>query len=172
MRSRENLRRRLSGYWKMEALNVALAPFIAFYIAKPDDPLEIAAMAFVFAGVALLLVVGTLYWRGLLKRKLGDAAPLDRALRLADAAQPAARIWCWLAVAAAAALTIARGLSAPAIAACVGSLLMVLEYVNYYKVQLQHFDNGADFKRLIGGRGFRRAHLARDLAAYRGRQRS
>jgi hypothetical protein len=39
-------------------------------------------------------------------------------------------------------------------------------------VQLQHFDNGADFKRLIGGRGFRRAHLARDLAAYRGRRRT
>ena len=45
--------------------------------------------------------------------------------------------------------------------------LAALEYVNYYKFQVQHFDNWADFKRLMTGRGFRKAHMARDIAAGR-----
>jgi hypothetical protein len=40
-------------------------------------------------------------------------------------------------------------------------LLAVLEYVNYYHVQLNHFDNAADFRRLLSGKGFRKPHLAR-----------
>jgi hypothetical protein len=47
------------------------------------------------------------------------------------------------------------------------ALLAILEYVNYYRVQLQHFDHAADFKRLVTGRGFRRSHLAKAIAAYR-----
>lgn len=43
------------------------------------------------------------------------------------------------------------------------AVLAGLEYVNYYHVQLQHFDNAADIKRLLSGRGFRPAHLARAL---------
>jgi hypothetical protein len=42
-------------------------------------------------------------------------------------------------------------------------LLAVLEYINYYHVQLQHFDHAPDWKRLISGRGFRRSHLAREI---------
>jgi hypothetical protein len=34
-------------------------------------------------------------------------------------------------------------------------------------VQLQHFDHAEDFRRLISGRGFRRSHLAKQIAAYR-----
>jgi hypothetical protein len=45
----------------------------------------------------------------------------------------------------------------------------VLEYINYYVVQLQHFDHASDFKRLLSGRGFREAHLAKALRAYRTR---
>ena len=33
--------------------------------------------------------------------------------------------------------------------------------------QLQHFDHRPDFRRLLRGDGFRRAHLARDLARHR-----
>jgi hypothetical protein len=62
---------------------------------------------------------------------------------------------------------VANGWSGAVIAALACSALGSLEYVNYYRVQLQHFDNLADFKRLLGGRGFRKAHLARDLAAFR-----
>jgi hypothetical protein len=42
-------------------------------------------------------------------------------------------------------------------------LLAILEYVNYYHVQLQHFDHAPDWQRLISGRGFRRSHLAREI---------
>jgi hypothetical protein len=49
--------------------------------------------------------------------------------------------------------------------------LAALEYVNYYKIQLQHFDNWADFSRLIRGRGFRKSHMARDIALWRARVR-
>ena len=171
VRSRRKLRRRLAGYWKMEAANIVLVPGLAFWLAKPRDPLDVALMVFVYGGVALLLLVGTAYWRGLLLRKLGNPAPLERALRFADRAQRPSLVWLWLAAAAALTASTLRGFSGPVIAAWAGVLLIGLEYVNYYKVQLQHFDNLADLKRLLGGRGFRRAHLARDLAVHRQRSR-
>jgi len=43
----------------------------------------------------------------------------------------------------------------------------VLEHVNYYHRQLQHFDHWPDFKRLITGRGFRRSQLSVDLDDWR-----
>jgi hypothetical protein len=46
-------------------------------------------------------------------------------------------------------------------------LLAALEYVNYYHRQLQYFDNMADLKHLLTGRGLKPAHMARDLAAWR-----
>ena len=45
----------------------------------------------------------------------------------------------------------------------VAALLAVLEYVNYYHRQLQHFDNASDWRRLLAGRGFRPSQLSRDL---------
>ncbi len=45
--------------------------------------------------------------------------------------------------------------------------LATLEYVNYFHVQLQNFDHAADIKRLTNGGGLRRAHMAKDLAAFR-----
>jgi hypothetical protein len=51
------------------------------------------------------------------------------------------------------------------IAATACAVLAALEYVNYYHRQLQHFDNWADFKRLIAGKGFRKSWMARDLDA-------
>ena len=45
------------------------------------------------------------------------------------------------------------------------AVLAVLEYVNYYHRQLQHFDNREDFRRLLAGKGFRKSWLARDLEA-------
>jgi hypothetical protein len=43
------------------------------------------------------------------------------------------------------------------------ALLGLLEYVNYYHRQLQHFDNWSDFRRLFQGKGFRISQLARDI---------
>jgi hypothetical protein len=55
------------------------------------------------------------------------------------------------------------GLSTQLVAPAVLLLLAVLEYVNYYHVQLQHFDHAPDWQRLVSGRGFRRSHLAREI---------
>ena len=52
-----------------------------------------------------------------------------------------------------------------AAAAC--ATMAVLEYVNYYHRQIQHFDNKADFRRMLAGKGFRQSWMARDLAAVR-----
>jgi hypothetical protein len=43
------------------------------------------------------------------------------------------------------------------------SAMALAEYINYYHRQLQHFDNMADFKRLLTGKGFRRSQMAVDL---------
>jgi hypothetical protein len=48
-------------------------------------------------------------------------------------------------------------------------LLAILEFVNYYHVQLQHFDHAEDFQRLLAGKGFRRSHLSKSIRAYRQR---
>ena len=55
--------------------------------------------------------------------------------------------------------------AADRICASIAAALAALEYVNYYHRQLQHFDNAADFKRLLSGKGFRVSQMARDLRA-------
>ncbi len=59
------------------------------------------------------------------------------------------------------------GWSGAVVAAFICSGLATLEYVNYFHVQLQYFDHAADIKRLMNGGGLRRAHMAKDLAAFR-----
>jgi hypothetical protein len=54
-------------------------------------------------------------------------------------------------------------LSPDRVASLLVLLLAVLEYINYYHVQVQHFDHAADWQRLLAGRGFRRSHLAREI---------
>ena len=63
-----------------------------------------------------------------------------------------------------------KGMTWTNIVAIVLTTLAALEYVNYYHVQLQHFDNGADVRKLLRGAGFRQAHMARDLALYRNKK--
>lgn len=52
------------------------------------------------------------------------------------------------------------------IVASVAATLAALEYVNYYRRQLQHFDHAADFRRLKEGRGFRKSQLRSDLERF------
>ncbi|MEL7498867.1 MAG: hypothetical protein AAFN77_14765 [Planctomycetota bacterium] len=47
------------------------------------------------------------------------------------------------------------------------TLLSVLEYINYYHIQLQHFDHLPDLDRLLKGRGFRRSKMSNDLRRHR-----
>jgi hypothetical protein len=161
------LRQRLGPYWKIEISAALLLPLSVLRIAPPRTIAEGIALALSLLAVALLLLVGGAYWLAVLKRAQGNGALFTTVMRLADVAErPAIALIVSACIASGIALA-AHGWSRPVIAAFSCSGLAVLEYVNYYRVQLQHFDRVADFKRLLSGRGFRKAHLRRDLAAFR-----
>ncbi len=48
--------------------------------------------------------------------------------------------------------------------------LAILEYVNYYRVQLQYFDHAPDFAALLKRKTLKRAHMARDIAEWRAKK--
>ena len=161
---RARLIKRLRPYWKMEALNVVFIPaFASFLIVETGGaltwPFAIAALA-----CSALLVVGTAALRmelAELERRPDLAA---RLLAFARAARAPAMALCGLGVAAAGWQVQRDGDWTPAgIGAVALAALAVLEYVNYYVVQLQHFDHAEDFRRLMSGRGFRESHLAKAL---------
>ena len=166
MTGRRKRLRNFRNYATMEALNVVLVPAIALYLGWPSSAAEAVAMVLAILPTSGLLLVGTVYWNAVDRRLKGDRRPLERACAMAHRAErPLLALIVAAAIATVAAFAM-RGWSATVIAALVLTLLAVLEYVNYYKVQLQHFDNLADLRRLFTGR-FRRSHFARDLAAYR-----
>lgn len=160
--------RRLRSYWRLEAANVVFVPGMAGLLAWRSGGVLTPAFWIAAAACAALLVVGAVYWRAVLRRMQGAPALFDAAIPRLAGAEP----WTALLVLAAiAAVSVERWLTGawtPGLIAAAGLAgLAALEYVNYYRVQLQHFDNMTDFRRLISGRGFRRAHLARDIAARR-----
>jgi hypothetical protein len=50
------------------------------------------------------------------------------------------------------------------------ALLALLEYINYYRWQLQYFDHLPDFRALVKRRRLKRAHMARAIKRWRSRQ--
>jgi len=164
------VRRRLNGYWKMEAANALFVPAIALYFGRPITAAGAAFLAIALIPTVLLLVVGALYWRAALARLEGDRRPLDGLMRRLDPAQKPLMLLSGASVAAAAGALLNQGWTAASIAALVCAVLAVLEYLNYFVLQLQNFDHTPDLARLAQGRGLRRAHMARDLAAYRKRR--
>ncbi len=160
--------RNLDGYWKMEAANIVLVPAFAFFLGFPRDPVEALAIGLAAIATGGLLVVGALFWRGVDRRlRFADIASAQRALDFADRAEVTLLLACGCAVAATVAAWSLKGWTPAILAAALLTLLAILEYVNYYRRQLQHFDNIADLKRLFTGRGFKASHMARDLAARR-----
>jgi hypothetical protein len=167
---RQRLIQRFSWYWPMELWNIVLLPVAAlaaiiYYGGWPD-----AVFAWSVPANVLLLGIGGLYWRAVLHRLQGDESTMAFWLPWFDRYQALSQMLLIGSFAAACALLIEnRDLSLPPqrIAAVIFFALALAEYVNYYHVQLQHFDHWADFKRLITGRGFRESWLARDLRLYR-----
>jgi hypothetical protein len=160
--------RNFHAYWKMEAANVGFVPLFAWWLGPPRDAIE--WLAFVPAAIATMgfLVVGTLFWRGVdyrLRRRDRSVAP--RALAFADRVERPLLIVLAAAFIASVAALARNGWTPAVIAALAMTALAALEYVNYYHKQLQHFDNRADVKRLLSGRGGRASHMARDLSAWR-----
>ena len=76
MANRQAIEQRLTGYWKLEALNIALIPFGAWLIARINGwalgPASFAA----FVPVCFLLAIGAQYWRAkLIRLRSGAALP-------------------------------------------------------------------------------------------------
>lgn len=168
--SKPLLSRRLAMYWRMELLNVAIVPAFAVFVSVAvGQPLGYLSLLSLLPTV-LLLVIGGLYWRGKAHQLLRREAPLDSVLLWAGRLRPAALALVALAGVLCAVDLLAVRLSvslADRVVALCSTALAALEYVNYYSVQLQHFDHWADFSRLVRGRGFRTAHLRADLDARR-----
>ena len=159
--------RDLRGYGRIEAFNALLVPGLSAYYGWPRDVVGGIVLTVANLGVIIGLIVGALYWLAVAKRLGGNPLPMSRTLKIADRAQvPMITIVCAAALGVTALIAL-RGFSFSTGVAAVIALLGALEYVNYYHIQLQHFDNLPDLRRLLAGRGFKSAHMARDLKAWR-----
>lgn len=154
--------RRLSSYWQMEAANIVLVP--AFMIWASGAQLGLPAALAIFP-MSAMLAAGTCYLRAKY-RQLSAGQPIGGALTgLAKAQIPL------LAATLVGLATMVCGWAVPAITSglaerwvvTAAALLALLEYINYYHRQLQHFDNANDWRRLLSGKGFRKSQLRRDL---------
>jgi len=156
---------RLEPYWMMEAANVVLVPLFVLGISRGRIGLiTLAALV----PVIVLLAIGAAYWRGKVLQLKGQRPNLAALMKQIAVWKRPSQGLILVAIAAALAGWLKPDWSvgmADRIAATACAVLAALEYVNYYHRQLQHFDNWADFKRLIAGKGFRKSWMARDLDA-------
>ncbi len=164
-RTRADILARLEPYWKMEAGNAVILPLLIAYMSGG----QLSWVSLVpLAAMVMLLVIGALYWRGKVRQLKGQttgwAKLLHRIARLQYPALILTLAGCGTALAGWLSADLALG-TADRVAATVSAVLAALEYINYYHRQLQHFDNKADFKRFLAGKGFRPSWMARDLAA-------
>ncbi|WP_233617781.1 hypothetical protein [Actinomadura sp. WAC 06369] len=154
------VRRRLRSLALLESLNIPLQAGVWFGVV--GVPVT-AANTVGSALFALLLVVGAGYWAAKLGQISAPGAPLPWAGGFA-----AFRGACVLLLAAGLVFIAREVVADPGTAAWPGlgfGLFAVLEYVNYFRVQLM-YDTVEDL-RYLRSHGLRRAHLARDLAVHR-----
>ena len=166
MKTQDALVKRLDPYWKMEAANAVIIPAVMLYLS--DGSMGwISVLALV--PMTALLIIGAVYWRAKvrqLQQKRYQIAPvLAKIGRLRLPVLILTILGALVAFASWSVPDLAIS-AADRICASIAAALAALEYVNYYHRQLQHFDNIADFKRLLTGKGFRASQMARDLRAY------
>lgn len=151
----------------MEAGNVLLMPLILAFLAR----WSLSWVTLIsFVPMMVLLVIGAYYWRAKLRQIEDRTYPFSRAMRVISLAQIPALVLTLIACATVIYAWLNPGAFRSAWdqgAATFAAVLAVLEYVNYYHRQLQHFDHGPDFKRLLSGNGLRPSQMARDLKTYR-----
>jgi Na+/H+-translocating membrane pyrophosphatase len=142
---------------------IALPAAGMLLVANADDttgPFAFLAMA----SASVILAIGCACWRTALAHVEGDTLLAHKIMAVLKHSRTPAQI---AAIAGSLGglgeLALDKAFTASAIAAIVFGGLAVLEYVNYYIVQLQHFDHWPDFKRLISGRGFRKPYLAKAI---------
>lgn len=168
--ARAKLLRRLKPYYRMEAANVVFVPAFACVAVWASGSGSVSpAMVAAMAATSFLLVVGTIAWKIVVDGLEGNPDTARRWVpRLAAARWPAAALTLLaLGLTGEEAYRTLPGWTGSLIAAAALVILAVLEYVNYYHYQLQHFDHAADFARLLSGRGFRRSHLSKAIAAWK-----
>lgn len=166
-KTRAALLKRLDPYWKMEGANMAFIPALVLWTTNG----QIGWVTLVpLAAAVALLGIGTAYWWMKVRQLRGVQPDGGAVLRPIARLQAPVLVLTALGSLSAALGWIVPGCSvglADRIAATGCAVLAVLEYVNYYHRQLQHFDNRADFRRMLAGKGFRPSWLARDLAQLR-----
>jgi hypothetical protein len=171
---RDKLLKRLKPYWMMEGANVVLVPFIAWFLITvfAKGQITIAVLAAMLA-TSFLLVVGTFAWKMVVDGLEGNPKSEEQWTPWLDIARWPALILTILAVitTVAEAISTLPRVSASLVGASLLCLLAILEFVNYYHFQLQHFDHAEDFQRLLSGKGFRRSHLSKSIRTYRQKSR-
>ncbi|WP_150242598.1 hypothetical protein [Nocardiopsis quinghaiensis] len=143
----------------LELANIPLFAVVLFlFLDVPASPANLAG----FALFALLLVQGGAYWWSKV-RQLRARARVPEGL-------PVLRVLRWvnplllLVGGAVAAAALAEGVPWTRVWPGLGLwLFAVLEYVNYFHVQLSH-QTRADLSRLLRTRRLHRSHLSRDMA--------
>lgn len=165
--------KRLRTYWQLEAGNVVLLPSLVLVMVATGGGTPDFTLGLALAANMLLLVIGACYWRIVLLRIEGDQRPFERWLPRLAAAEPYALALTVATVAATAFDLAAGGGTWPAerIASAAMTALAVLEYVNYYRYQLQYFDHAPDFAALLKRKTLKQAHMARDIAEWRAQKR-
>ena len=164
------LLKRLRSYWKLECLNIFLLPFMAIIVVVFGfHGTFTLAFGFSLLATSWLLVVGTISLRMML-------SDLERNFsysvfwlpKLCFAQLPSlGLVFASLLLTTQDCIGVFPDFAASQYGSIVFTTLAVLEYINYYHWQLQHFDNASDFSRLIKGDGFRKSHLARALERWR-----
>ena len=162
---KQRLRSRLSSYWKMELGNVLILPAAMVFLCILFEQSLSWWLALACLPMCGLLVVGGLYWRAKLHQLEGRGQSLAALLPWIAALQYPFAVLSVLSFALILGVWL-FGIGASTgekISITIAAVMTILEYINYYHRQLQHFDHVADFKRLISGNGFRKSWMARDL---------
>jgi hypothetical protein len=157
------LARRLDLYWKLELANAGFLPAVTLFLLQPRTALEWLGASLGTLACSALLLLGGYYWKASLARLHGDPEPMTRLLPIAARLKAPLLVLTAINAVAAALILSETGLSRAGWGILAFALLAVLEYVNYYHIQLQNFDHLPDLKRLFRTGRLRQAHLARDL---------
>lgn len=166
----QSLSRGLGPYWKMERACAFIFPPLAFALVRPGSLIAASVLTLALVACCSILWVGAAYWRAVWARLALGETSMDATLSMAQRWKPFCFATTILSLAVSIANILSTGTGVSSIVALGFSALAVLEYVNYYHIQLQNFDHGPTFRRFLTRRTFPPAHLAKDLKAFRERK--
>ncbi|MEL6110611.1 MAG: hypothetical protein AAFU85_31785 [Planctomycetota bacterium] len=114
----------------------------------------------------MLLLIGASYWRAKALQLAGEPQLLDLTLTWVQRVRVPVLIGVLALLSFCAADLLVVTLAKNNVDRCIAliiTVLSLLEYINYFHVQVQHFDHAPDFKRLLRGLGFRPSKMRTDL---------